>query len=91
MQLMEGDSWGLLRQELTKQLDIGDDIEQILSLRKKTGEIIWLLNRGRRMIDEEGNQYLAGILVDITYSKHRYDADLSAGRTGKEGFSDKAV
>ena len=75
MNLVEGDSWGLLRQALTEQLAVGDDVEQLLPMRKSTGEIAWLLNRGRRVTDEEGVQHLVGVLVDITRSKRQYDAE----------------
>lgn len=75
MHLVEGNAQGLLRQELTEQLAVGDDIEQILPMHRNTGETVWLLNRGRCVTNEEGVQCLAGVLVDITYSKCRYDAE----------------
>ena len=75
MLLVEGDSWGLLRQGLAEQLAAGDDIEQFWSVHTKAGEIVWLLNRGHRVTDEDGVQHLVGVLVDVTYSKRQYDAE----------------
>lgn len=65
----------LLRQELTEQLAAGDDVELLFPMYNKTGDLMWFLNRGRRVTDPEGNRHLVGVLVDITHSKNRYDSE----------------
>ena len=75
MQFIEADVRETIRQELREQLAAGDDLELIVPVSRKDGKIIWVLNRGYRVTGPQGDEYLAGILVDITYSKHRYDVE----------------
>ena len=62
-----------LKQTLAEQLAAGDDVELVYSVHHKDGDVIWVLNRGRRMVGEDGQEYLNGLLVDITQSKQMYD------------------
>lgn len=64
-----------LQKMLAEQLAAGDQIELIFSVLHKDGSRIWILNRGCREVQEDGTEYLTGVLVDITYSKLRYDAE----------------
>ena len=63
----------VLQRTLAEQLAVGDDVELVYSVCHKDGNIIWVLNRGHRMIGEGGQEYLNGLLVDITQSKQLYD------------------
>lgn len=67
-----------LRQALSEQLSAGDDVELVYSVYHKEGSVIWVLNRGHRMIGEDGQEYLNGLLVDITQSKQIYDEQKKA-------------
>lgn len=68
------------RQELLRcleeQLTQGDDIELVFSARHKNGTNVWLLNRGCRMVDDDGREYLEGVLIDITHAKNCYDKQM---------------
>jgi diguanylate cyclase (GGDEF)-like protein/PAS domain S-box-containing protein len=62
-----------LEQRVEEQLAVGDDIEFSFCTLLKNGGKIWLLNRGRRYKTSEGQEYIAGVLVDITKEKEEQD------------------
>ena len=63
-----------LRRELAEQLAESDQIEEAFPLICKNESVKWLMCRGCKVADADGQEYLAGILVDITRSKQKYDA-----------------
>lgn len=62
-----------LLQKVARQLAAGDQVELACRLYRKDGSVIWALNKCRRVISENGSEYLCGILTDITCSKGFYD------------------
>lgn len=63
-----------LRQKLSEQLECCDEVETSFPVNCKDGTVKWLLCRGCRVTDPEGREYLTGVLVDITRSQQKYDA-----------------
>ena len=63
-----------LRRELAEQLAESDQIEEAFPLICKDESVKWLMCRGYRVADADGQEYLTGVLVDITRSKQKYDA-----------------
>lgn len=59
--------------ELEQQLLEGDEIELVFPVTCENGEILWLLNRGKRFI-EDGEGYISGVLVDMTCTKNQYSS-----------------
>lgn len=57
------------KKQLEQQLLNGDDVELVFSASHKNGTKVWLLNRGRRFVDEDGKECLGGVLIDITERK----------------------
>lgn len=71
-------------QQLKEQLAVSDQIELVFPVRHKNGHLVWVLNRGCRVKDDLNQEYLVGILVDITYSKHHYDIEKQKTRQLQE-------
>jgi len=71
--IAEGYESAELRRELDAQLSTGTEIELVYSICKKNGETIWVLNRGRWFKKENNQEYILGLLVEITQSKYKYD------------------
>ena len=69
-----------LQQEIADQLAVDDVVEVMFPIARKDGTLLWIMNRGQRVVGEDGQEYLAGILVDITRSKARYDEEKKATR-----------
>ena len=63
-----------LRIKLTGQLDKDGEVEEVLPLVCKDNSVKWLMCRGLRVTDATGQKYLTGVLVDVTRSKQKYDA-----------------
>ena len=61
------------RQKVAHQLAAGDEVELACQLSHKDGRLIWVLNKCRKIVDASGNEYLCGILTDITKSKSIHD------------------
>ena len=72
-ELVEIESRKELKQKLEAQLVQGNSIELVFQVRHKNGENIWLLNRGYKMLDEQGREYLAGFLLDITSKREKHE------------------
>lgn len=60
------------REELAVQLAAGADIELILPFRHRSGEPVWFLNRGKCFLDADGQECLAGILVEVSRIQQQY-------------------
>lgn len=63
-----------LRTKLKIQLDKDGEVEEVLPLICKDGDVKWLMCRGLKVEDIAGQEYLTGVLVDVTRSKQKYDA-----------------
>ena len=63
-----------LRAKLTGQLVTDGEVEEALPLVCKDGAVKWLMCRGLKVEDADGQTYLTGVLVDVTRSKQKYDA-----------------
>lgn len=61
-----------LRQELTKQLEAGDEVELMMPICRKDGREIWVLNRGRKIIGD-GGEHIVGVLVEAGSLKQERD------------------
>ncbi len=75
LELAEVDARKKLMQRLAEQLSVNDDVELAFPVCHKSGRVIWVLNRGHRVIGEDGKEYLSGVLVDVTKSKNQYDEE----------------
>ena len=64
-----------LQQKLREQLSVGDDVELVFDACHKNGKGMWLLKRAHRIYGDNGQEYLCGILVDITGLKYGYDEE----------------
>lgn len=60
-------------QKVAQQLASSDDVELACRLCRKDGRVIWALNKCRRVVSENGSEYLCGIITDITRCKGIYD------------------
>ena len=67
-----------LREEIQEQLAMCGALEVVMPVPHKSGQLLWIMNRGQLIEEEDGQEYLAGILVDITRSKARYDEEKKA-------------
>lgn len=75
LELIDPDYREEFRSELYRQTATGEDIELLFPYIYKDGSRAWILNRGQVCQDEEGQEYLTGVLVEITGMKERYDAE----------------
>lgn len=67
-----------LQKEMEEQLALWGTVEVVMPIYHKSGNPLWILNRGQLVIEENGQEYLTGVLVDITRSKARYDEEKKA-------------
>lgn len=58
-----------VRQSISRSLNTGDFIELIYRIITKDGRVIWLLDNSRSFSGNDGHQYLACVLTDITKTK----------------------
>ena len=58
---------------LAEQLKRGDEIEVIAPVTNRDGTVSWIMNRAVRQVTDDGQDTLAGVLMDITRSKIQYD------------------
>ncbi len=80
VELIDIEMRGELQKEIVKQLTVCGSVEVMLPVYHKNGRLLWIMNRGQLVTGEDGQEYLAGILVDITRSKVRYDEEKQATR-----------
>ena len=69
-----------LQKEIADQLAICDNVEVMFPIKHKDGRVLWIMNRGQRIVEEDGQEYIAGVLVEVTRSKARYDEERKATR-----------
>ena len=69
-----------LQKEIVKQLSVYGSVEVILPVYHKDGRLLWIMNRGQLVTGEDEQEYLTGVLVDITRSKACYDEEKKATR-----------
>ena len=55
-----------LREEIREQLAVFGTVEIVMPVFHKSGQLLWIMNRGQRIVSEDGQEYLTGVLVDIT-------------------------
>ncbi len=58
-----------LLKSIKEQLDFGTEIQLEYRLLHKAGHYIWVLNKGHRFLDRDGQEYLYGILINISQGK----------------------
>ena len=71
----EREEW---RKKLCSQLNRSNQVELLVHTRRKDGTDLWLMNRGHRIKEETGQEYIYGVLVDVTWSKQQYDKEKEA-------------
>ncbi|MBE5955366.1 MAG: sensor domain-containing diguanylate cyclase [Lachnospiraceae bacterium] len=62
-------------EELCRQIDKKGQAELIFQACRKDGRKMWIMNRGCLIKEEDGQEYIHGVLVDITWSKKQYDKE----------------
>jgi putative two-component system response regulator len=67
-----------LQKEIEEQLAAWGSVEVMMPVFHKNGSLLWIMNRGQLVVEEDGQEYLTGVLVDITRSKARYDEEKKA-------------
>ncbi|MBQ1931495.1 MAG: GGDEF domain-containing protein [Lachnospiraceae bacterium] len=75
VQQIEPETKDYVCQEMTRQLEAGDQVEMIFPAVHRDGHRVWLLNRGCKTVGDDGQQYLVGVLVDVTSFKKKLDAE----------------
>ena len=73
-----------LQNTITEQLADTDDIECIIPVCHKNGNIVWVLNRAVRKKTNDGNTYICGILIEISKLKQEYDREKETACTLEE-------
>ena len=69
-----------VHEEIQEQLAMWGTVEIVMPVLHKSGTPLWIMNRGQLVAGEDGQEYLTGVLVDITRSKARYDEEKKATR-----------
>ena len=72
-----------LVEKIQAQLLQSDQLEFMFRAQKKDGTDIWLMNRGC-LVEEKGQSYIYGVLVNLTWSKYRYDKEKEAEQALQE-------
>jgi len=80
IELIDAEARVDLQKEISDQLEAWRALEVMMPIYHKNGTLLWIMNRGQLVIGEDGQEYLAGILVDVTRSKARYDEEKKATR-----------
>ena len=60
------------------QLRKSNQVEFIFQANRKDGTEMWVMNRGCLVKEEDGQEYIHGVLVDLTWSKFCYDKEKAA-------------
>ncbi len=71
--LIVSESRDIICQTLQTSLSEDTYTELLFQIRHKNGDILWVLNRSKKVIDEEGNTYICGLLTDISNMKLSFD------------------
>lgn len=74
----------MLMENIRCQLSQSEQIELIFRALKKNGTEIWIMNRGCLAKQEDGQFYMYGVLVDLTWSKYKYDKEKEAKKALQE-------
>lgn len=59
----------MVRHQVESQLRTGKTIEQEYRVIDRSGKIVWLLGKGKLIVDTDGNEYIYEAVLDITKSK----------------------
>lgn len=68
------------RQQFTEQLAGTGSVEGVFSVCSREGKTVWVFYRGQKVAEASGTEVVAGILIDVTCSKKRYDTEKQAAR-----------
>ena len=75
LNLVEESERPLFWEKLHKQLAERQQAELMLHACRKDGTDIWAMNRCCLVTETDGEEYIYGVLVDLTWSKHKYDKE----------------
>jgi len=73
--LIRSDFQSAFRQRLAAQLESGKQVELFFPVRHKSGAEKWVMNRGCLAKGADGQEYLCGLLVEMTRTKQKYDSE----------------
>lgn len=59
----------MIRRRFNEQLAVGREVELTYQVRHRNGHLVWLLHKGYLAVDEDGSEYIDGILIDISRVK----------------------
>lgn len=62
------------------QLTKTNQVEFIFKADRKDGTVMWVMNRGCLVKEADGQEYIYGVLLDLTWSKCCYDKEKEAER-----------
>ena len=71
IELMAPEEQGTILSRLREQLRVGRDVELECRMIHKDGRPVWMLNKARLVIGQDGKEYLWGTLVDVTKTHYR--------------------
>ncbi|MBR2434858.1 MAG: PAS domain-containing protein, partial [Lentisphaeria bacterium] len=71
IELMAPEEQGTILSRLREQLRVGRDVELECRMIHKDGRPVWMLNKARLVIGQDGKEYLWGKLVDVTKTHYR--------------------
>ena len=70
IELVHPDDREWLRMEFHSQLRHGRDVKLEYRIVRKDGKVLWVLNKSRLEIDDQGREYLHSAITDVTHFKH---------------------
>jgi len=72
--LVDADAREAVRRSLDEQLERGNVARVEFHMRHKDGRSVWVLGNAHRMMEADGNEYLYGMLIDISQIKADQEA-----------------
>jgi len=71
--LIRQDFQSTFKKRLSGQLENGEQVELFFPAQHRDGSEIWLMNRGTLVKGEDGQEYISGLLIEMTRTKQRMD------------------
>ena len=73
MSLIVSENSALVYQKLKDSASDEGYTELVFQIQHKNGNRLWVLNRSKKVFDENGNEYICGLLTDISNIKYSFD------------------
>lgn len=73
IELVYPDDRDMVRAEFRKQLKRSTEVKMEYRVLHKNGDVLWLLNKSRLLVNGHGEEYIYSAIMDITHFKHMND------------------